>query len=240
MRNYLEAMLELSPVAYWRLDEPSGNLVSLVGGYEMTPSGTITRSSKGLLAEDHNPAMLFGGGSAVTATGAEWALGDGDFSVSLVCQFTDTTLRCPFAIRISGGTILLLVLTNRIVTGDLAAETWCWSDANTRVRTPGPVNNGRPLHVVVAYQHSNMALMFYVNGSLVDTRTQTGTRSASFSPVVGVGNNPGASQAFVGTIDEVAVFDRLLHGFEARELAAIFVRGPATRRLPSRRLISHR
>lgn len=240
MLNYLEAMLELAPVAYWRLDEPSGNLVSRVGGHEMTPSGTMTRSSKGLLAEDHNPAILFGGGSAVTTNSATWALGGEDFSVSLIVQFTSTTLGCPFAIRIANSTILLIFLTNRMVTGDLAAETWCWSDTATRVRTPGPVNTGRPLHVVVTYQQAGKILTFYVNGGLVDQRAQTGVRSVSFSPVLCVGNNPGASQAFAGTVDEVAVFDRLLHGFEARELGAICARGPATRRLPSRRLISHR
>lgn len=240
MLDYREAMLELTPVAYWRLDEPSGNFVSVVGGHEMTPSGTLTRNSKGLLAEDHNPAILFGGGSAVTTNSATWALGGDNFSVSLIVQFTGTTLTCPLAIRISDGTILVVFATNRMVTGDLAAETWCFSDAATRVRTPGPVNTGRPLHVVLTYQQAGKILTFYVNGAPVDQRVQTGVRSVSFNPVLCVGNNPGANQAFAGTIDEVAVFDRLLHGFEARELAAIFAKGSAKRRLPTRRMIAHR
>lgn len=240
MRNYLEAMLALAPVGYWRLDEPSGNLISQVGGYEMTPSGTLTRNSKGLLAEDLNPAILFGGGSAATTNSSVWALGSENFSVSLVIQFTATTMACPLSIRISGGTILINVMVNRTVTGDVGAETWCWSDAATRLRTPGPVNTGRPLHVVVTYLNPGKVLTLYLNGNPVDIRVQTGVRSASFNPVVSVGNNPGASQAFAGTIDEVAVFDRQLMGYEVRELGSICAKGSAQRRLFTRRIIAHR
>ena len=60
MATYPAQVLADGAIAYWRLDETSGNVISQVGGYSGTVSGGITRGVAGPLA-DGNPAMGFPG-----------------------------------------------------------------------------------------------------------------------------------------------------------------------------------
>lgn len=231
MNDYRSVMLSIAPFAYWRLDESSGNLIDLVGAREAAVSGTATRDSVGLLTGDPNNAIVFGGGNAAASANAAWALGTDNFSISLIVKYTTSSLMCPLSIRVSGSTpILCLILTARVASGDIAAETWAWSDVNTRCRSGRACNDGKPHHVVVTYNHLTYFLSLYVDGMLLDARAQTSARPTSFSPGVCIANNYGGSQPFSGTLDEVALWDRLVTGEEVVRLYDCYAKGAIPRR----------
>lgn len=231
MDDYRTIMMSLAPFAYWRLDESSGNLIDLVGAREAAVTGTATRTSAGLLTGDANTAIVFGGGNATASANSVWALGTESFSISFLVKYTGSSLMCPLSIRVSGSTpILCLILTTRVSSGDIAAETWAWSDVNTRCRSGRACNDGKPHHVVITYNHITYVLSLYVDGILLDARVQTNARPTSFSPGVCIANNFGGSQPFSGTIDEVALFTRLVAGDEVVRLHETYAKGILPRR----------
>lgn len=65
---YADKVIADGAVAYWRLDEASGNALSQVGNFPGTVTGGVTRGQPGALA-DGNTAMAFDGttGKIVTA-----------------------------------------------------------------------------------------------------------------------------------------------------------------------------
>lgn len=227
--TYDELMLSLGPVAYWRCDETSTNLFDEVDDEEAVLGGSYTRGADSLLEGDSNYALSLSGSSvARTGTGAKWRLGEEDFAVAMILKYTGTGFSTALSIRIYNGTpLLILVTTSRISTGDVSAETWAWSDANKRVRSSSAINDGNPHHVVVEYVHSTTMLNLYVDGELVDSREQgTGRTTTATAMSLGIGNNWGSNQAFIGVVDEVAAFDKVLGEDNVAALYTIFSEGP--------------
>jgi hypothetical protein len=234
MIDYATLMLSLAPEAYWRLDEGAGVApVDKVSGYSLIGTGG-TRNYPGLLAGDPNPSILCNGTVAYSDADAKWALGSGDFSFSTIILFTYTALASAFCIRVNSGSVLFVVTTSRFSAGDICCETWSWSDAGTRVRSQ-PLNNGLPHHVIVSYENASKLLRLYIDGILIDTRLQTGTRTSAFSPQLVIGNNLGAVQPYIGVQDEIALWKRVVTGEEAARLHTVASRGPMMRARPTLR-----
>lgn len=225
--TYDGLMLSLEPVAYWRCDETSTNFFDEVDSAEASLSGTYSRGADSLLAGDSNYAVTMSNAAARTGTGAKWRLGEGDFAVSMILKYTTTAFNTAFSIRVYNSTpLLLLITTSRISSGDVSAETWAWSDASKRVRSSA-INDGNPHHVVVEYVHSTTMLNLYVDGELIDSRAQGSGRTTTATTMgLGIGNNWGANQPFVGVLDEVAVFNQALGGENVAALYTIFSEGP--------------
>jgi hypothetical protein len=224
--SYASEVIGLAPVAYWKMNETSGtNLVDVVGSYAAALEGTYTLGVTGLLTADADLACTFASSSAArTGYDSRWVLGTGDFSVSTIIKFTNSAFSCFLAIR-SGvwppsSNILVILTTSRIITGDISAETWCWDTVSTRVRSPIAMNDGNAHHVVVTYQNAGQELRLYVDGWLVDTRVQSGTRSTGVVPRVSIGNNDGSDQPFIGTVDETCLFNYELSDKQVANLAS--------------------
>lgn len=226
---YSDLILGLSPVGYWRKNEvaPATNLVDLVGGYLAALGGSYTLGVSGLLAADVDKACQWSGGAAYAASHNRWLLGTGDFSVTLVAKYVSSSFSCVLTVRGNPTPILFLVTTSRFSAGDIGAETWGWTDATTRVRSPSPMNDGVPHHYAITYRHSNRELRLYIDGECVDTRVQLTGRPTTGNPVISFANNYGANQPFVGVEDEVAFFGYELTGAQISYLATVALLGPA-------------
>lgn len=104
MSAYSDKILADGAVAYWRLDEASGNALSQVGNYPGTVTGGVTRSQPGALA-DGNTAMLFNpagpaGGQISIPVGSYSAIGTGPATI----EWWINTSTIPAAIKIIVGT----------------------------------------------------------------------------------------------------------------------------------------
>lgn len=227
--NFAAYMASLAPVAWWRMDDPVGStqLSDSIANEKLVLSGTYTLESPGLVAGDNDKAVAFNGssGMANSAASAKWALGTGDFSVFLIAKWTGTSLTCISTIRDSGPTnILALFTANRNAVGDVGCEGWNWN--SQKITVPGPFNDGTRHVLAQTYKASTNELRFYVDGVLKGTQVQAGSNSRPTASTMTVrAANNFASQYMPGTMDEIALFSRLLSDAEMAGLASRALNG---------------
>ncbi|MCW1925897.1 Ig-like domain-containing protein [Luteolibacter arcticus] len=114
------------------------------------------------------------------------------------------------------------------VTGSAAGSggiQWGWLDANGRLclsadgsllaQSPQAVNDGNWHFVVMTRNSSTGAGQLYLDGSLVDSRTgPTGARTLAFQSLGRIENTSGNAGCFVGRLDKLTVFNRVITGAE--------------------------
>jgi hypothetical protein len=229
--DYRTLMMSLGPAFYWRLGESSGGaIVDEVIGQSVTLYGTPpTYNAPSMLTGDSNGSMTFASSYAITPNHSKYCLGGGDFSFSIIAKTTTSSFSCAFVIRVDNDTVMLLMSTSRAVAGDFSLETWSWADTTTRPGTI-PMNDGKPHHIVGTYDNNTRLLSLYADGKLAAAKTQNVGRPVStWAPQLSIGNNIGAAQYFPGSLDEFALFSRLLTGEEAYRLYSVFANGPLAR-----------
>ncbi len=210
MSAYSDEVLLDSPVAYWRLDEASGNVSSLVGSFTST-SNLATMNAVGRIGTcaefdgttdyinfAHNASLSFGSSGAFTASA--FIKPDLTHSGIIVGKGANHEWKM-YTTTGGGGTTMLLtceireVSNNRIYQGsvDLAPLVGSW------------------IHVAVTYSGANTRARMYVNGVLDVERTA----AASFNTntrAVRIGATDAGTVFFNGKIDEVALFNTELTG----------------------------
>lgn len=221
------------PLGYWRLNETTGDFIDTVGSYHAVLTGTPTRGDTGLLTGDSDKALTWTGTTQYAQTAADnrWQLGNGDFTVMCMVKFTSNTFSTLMAIRIGTGLtdMVCLLTTSRIAAGDISAETWDWQTVASRVRTATAKNDGLPHHVAVTFRASTAELRLYVDGALVDTRVQAGTRPTGTGNTykVTIGNNTTFNQGnSTATQDELALYGVELSAGTIATLASAALNGP--------------
>ncbi|RYD65323.1 MAG: hypothetical protein EOP83_07605, partial [Verrucomicrobiaceae bacterium] len=114
------------------------------------------------------------------------------------------------------------------VTGSAAGSggiQWGWLDASGRLclsadasliaRSPQAVNDGKWHFVVMTRNSATGAGQLYLDGTLVDSRSgPPGTRSQAFQSLGRIENSSGDAGCFVGRLDKLTVFNRVISGAE--------------------------
>ena len=203
--------LTRSLVAYWKLDEASGNAVDEVSGHTLTNTGTLTYASGKL----NNGANFDGTAKylSMATPAALKTLGNG-FSVSFWCKPTATTV------------------TGRIISGlngNSGAYIYMGGSGNTPTSIGFTVNNlstgyiaGGQIfsaavwsHVVCVYDPSQIGvamLRVYLNGALANQINSANAAPQSFATGttnLNLGSNAGATN-LNGILDEVGIWSRAL------------------------------
>jgi hypothetical protein len=199
--SYVEAVITNRPLAYWRLDDPSGTTAfDYVGGNDATYAN-VTLNQPGALATDGDPAAGFNGTSAYAGTG-----------VSLVNNLAAFTLEGWYKL-VAGGTRMGFWGQNNAIEFGL-------SDAKTiQIYTAG----GGMLNVTntwgtnswhhLAAVGNGANLLLYVDGSLAGSGgSATANYGSSTYPfnIGGGGVFDATTNWFNGCLDEVAVYSRAL------------------------------
>lgn len=223
--GYAQTVLSDSPLAYYRLGEPSGYGITTAydwGGnaYNGTITGGVTLGETGALYNDSNTAMLFDGStgyiSLPTATNGN-GLGalsvEGWFNLSTASLGSFTGLIESGAEASNTGFLLFWSGTSTLIFSVGNGTT----HARASLATTATANTW--LHVVGTYDGANVRL--YVNGALVAGPTSlTGSISASAAPVIA--GSTGHTTLFPGTIDEVAIYASAL---SATRISAHYLSG---------------
>lgn len=204
--TYATAVLDDAPIAYFRLDD-----VGVVEG-----GSIFDEVSKTHLGVVHG-TPVFGvgsavaGGGAVSFDGAAWIeLGD-RYGFDGVVPFTIEAFVKP------SGTSFGHVFTKQQRTnpkqgyaittdGTAVMERFVGDDG---LKTPrGTLSTNAFWHVLCTFDGSQMAL--HVNGQLVGTEADSRALPAHTAPaIIGAASTTGGS-AFAGTIDELAIYDKVL------------------------------
>lgn len=203
--GYYQAMMNLLPVAYWRLGEPSGTTAAAEIGGTGTYVGTPTLGVTGPLAVDTNTAVTFNGTSQRVTVASAPSIVD-TFSLSLWVKRSATQSAIQHLLSFAtNGPALYFDAANKLVlskvgTGDIWVSTAAITDTNW--------------HWVVATK-TGATVVVYVDGVAV-AGTTTNQTCASVATLAMAATDAGASW-FPGSLDEPAVFSRVL---TATEVAA--------------------
>ena len=189
---YADKVLADGAVAYWRLDEASGNALSQVGNFPGTVSGGVTRSQPGALS-DGNTAMAFDGVTGKIVTGANVTLP----VVATVEAWIKTTDADPQP-AISFGALFGVLPT----IGTQAGVLWVAYDSANAFSNRS-VTDGQWHHVV--YVLSSTTCSFYVDGVFDVARAQV--RAAATTDIMTIGAGVAPTVPWNGLLDEVAIYN---------------------------------
>lgn len=217
--TYAESVLNLDPVAYWRLGESSGTTaVDASGnGHTGTYVNTPTLGVAGALSADADTAVAFTRASSQRVTTAapvitatdDWTL------AAWVNPTASATTRC---ILYNGGSLngygLFLTSAHRL---------WGFAEGGgagslTNSTTGAVLTPGEWAFAVLVRRSGTSYL--YLNGELY----LTGTTTAPLTPtsMTSAGSENGTAHFMDGSIDEPAIFDRAL---AENEIARLHERG---------------
>ena len=205
-----------SPSAYWRLGETSGATVQDSAGSHNGTATAVAYGRPGAIANDNDTALGFDGASSLVEVPYSPELNTSAFSLECWAKPGLEEAGTIMASYDSAGGFDLNAF--------YVTSTW-----NVSMEGPSPtfLNSRRILanqwnHLVVTYNGSNACL--YVNGVLTATRAGA-TYSPNISAPITFGmptSTPNPNAAFMGDLDEVAVYD---HALSADRVAVHYVVG---------------
>jgi hypothetical protein len=205
--SYASVIMRDGPIRYFRLGETSGTTAadSSSSAQNGTLNGTVTLNQTGLITGDPNAAMLFDGSTGfVSCPSTGLPTGAASFSLEAWAK-----MPTPLQTSQSFG---IIVAYGGSTTNSEPELYFQKSDSTLRGDAGGtqPAGvtavAGTTYHLVLTYDGS--ILRFYSNGTQAGTATVTVNVSLSFAKI-------GAEQAttshfFQGTIDEVAIYNKVL------------------------------
>jgi pentaxin family protein len=210
--GYVGAVAADRPVADWRLGEPSGTVAADASGNGHTAAyvGAVALGRAGAAVTSPDSAVGLDGNSAAVVAGSFGAFPSDAVSVELWLRTSDTTKEAgtfSYAVPGSDNEFQLRDYRNfTIIRG------------GSRVTTGVAANDGAWHQIVVTWRSSDGQTQLYKDGQLA----YSGTLAAG-SPIVGsggavvlgqdqdtVGGGFQPAQAFLGDLDEVSLYDRVL------------------------------
>jgi len=190
--SYASEVLADTPLGYWRLGETAGaTTAGDSSGASRNGSCTgVTFGAAGLLIGDANTAASFAGAGQINlGNPVVWQSNDLTLEAWIKTSTVDSGYRTVIAGDSRPG---LYVRSAKLITHDRGTD-----------RIGPTVADGVVHHVVLAGSNTDNQALIYVDGQLVLTTT---VKALNFGQPLGIGNNPGTSTPFIGTIDEVAVY----------------------------------
>ena len=233
--NYAEAVLGDGPLAYWRLDEPSGTDAADSAGHTSGPfDGTYTSSptlnQQGVMQDGSGNASADFSSTAYVA-GSDWTvldfLGTASFSVECWIEYQTgafgaiVTKGRGYSVSDHDGWSMNIDGSNSV--------TFIRFDRTVESVVSGSVTPATNHHVVGTFDGTTLRL--YVDGTGVDSDTTVVTiNDHNVALRIARGDDDGspsgtANDNYDGTADEVAIYDRVLTGREIAEHYAIGKQG---------------
>jgi len=204
--TFEDTINNLTPIAYWRLNDTGGTAVDETATYNGTYQGGVSLSQPGLLARDSNNAVSLDGIDDYIDLGSFGSALSGNVSYSILFSTTDT----------GGGNLLFTAhetgYANRIRTGLGSNGEMLYAEGGTVYYFGSGYNDGN-IHHAVYTMASDGTVEIYVDGSLLTTHSDGYADWAliQYSSIGQEYDGGGViSDLFEGTIDEVAFFNSIL------------------------------
>lgn len=212
--------LDTNILAYWKLDESSGNPADATGnGYTLTNNGSVPFSSSyGLI---NNGASFNGSSQNLYSTDA--GLAQTSFSISLWANFQATSSTYYLASRLAGGS----TGNNKQFYIIWSGGTWTvgfWNGSYYQLTYSNTPTTGTWHHYVLTFDASTYAFIFYIDGVAVASGTSTflpadgGTQAFTVGSGVSTASPAAFGSWFNGYIDEVGYWSRALSSTEVSTL----------------------
>ena len=200
--TYSGVILADSPIAYWRMDEASGNLTDLVASRVLTAVGTPSYAQTGAILPDTDTAILFDGGTdKFTNTTLSPPLAANNRTVEAWCRATNTATKQGCAGWGDSG-----VVADEYDMGFNTSKVYLQGDSRDTTGVTA-LSNDTWYHLAGTYDGTNVRL--YVNGVLDVTTAQALDTTNTDGVHVGAFTS-GYSAYLTGQVDEVAIYSTVL------------------------------
>ena len=204
--DYRNAVLADSPRGYWRLGEAAGNVVTDATGAHDATAGPVIHGVAGAIRNDTDTGFGFDGATSFIEIPYSADLNSSNFTLEFWAKANDTTGRQVLrSLRMTGeGTTggYWLNACRGTETWDLSMLGNPWKLSSRRV-----VSN-EWTHLVASFDGSNACL--YVDGVLTSSRVNTHYVPNASDPTRFGTPWGGATAAFWGALDEIALYDHAL------------------------------
>lgn len=228
--NYEATVLMDSPISYWRLGEPSGtDAFDLVGSAEATYNGSPTLATTGLVAGGDTAVLLHRASSDYAyAAGVMPSGAVAGVTVEAWVKFASLTAGTVHTIVRWWHTTPLVAdrarLYYHVNLGHLKLNFYDGTTTQTVNSPSWTPTVGVAYHVVASLNAAGETTSFYVNGSLLGGAAVDHSGYGLYEPAAGSGYctmGYGGGDAFDGTLDEVAIYNKALTADQvARHYAA--------------------
>jgi len=225
--DYVQVVLTLEPVGYWRLGEATGTVArDVTKNTDGTYTNTPTLEVAGALALDLDTAVTFVAASSEYVTMGDVLDFDYNEAFSLSCWFKTST----------SSTQMSLVSKNTHLSPWNGYELYQHGTSNKlyfvlvnsapanyiEVHTDNTYNDGEWHHTIMAYDGSTNAsgVTIYVDGVVVATTVGADTLGATTVTAFpfNIASRNNGQYSFNGSLDEVAVFDKELTSVNVADL----------------------
>lgn len=201
--TYQNGINGLNPLAYLRLGESSGSIaVDETGNYNGTYNGSPTKGQTGLLVNNNDTAVTFNGGTDSVSFGAQ-LLGN-EYSIAMLFNNPtinqDEALIAQYSSGVAGRMALYMLNTTTL----------------QFLQNPSSINftiSPNTTYHLVATRASNGDMELFIDGVSVGTANSS-EATPSLNTLIGewsFGN-------YSGTIDEVAIFNKVLTSTEIADM----------------------
>lgn len=209
---YADVIIADTPVAYWRLGEPSGSPLDSSGnGHTLTANGSPTYGVTGALNGDPNTAMTFNGTTQyLQVLHASWM----DFGDVFTFE---TWAKRPAAVNLFE---YLVRLYDPGPSLELRAGVPYLRTSSTLLRH-GTDITGSDWHHVVVTKDADDAFV-YIDGADVTVFDDDDTAEDGTYALVIAADVDGQAEPFAGSLDEVAVYD---YALSAEQVLAHYTAG---------------
>ncbi|HEX8204576.1 MAG TPA: LamG-like jellyroll fold domain-containing protein, partial [Solirubrobacteraceae bacterium] len=207
---YRTAIVGDGPVGYWRLGETSGTTAFDQMAVNPATYSGVALGAGSLLNSDLDRAATFGGSAfARTAASSSLELG-GALSLEAWIKPTSIPTAGSFASVLTKPEAYSIQFN-----GPRLEFTIIQNGTRRRLQAPaGAIVAGQTYHVLATYDGTQQRL--YLNGQLVASIALTGAASPGWGGLH-IGSWDGTMEFFRGTIDEVAVYNKMLTGLQAKQ-----------------------
>ena len=219
--GYRNTVLELNPIAYWRLGESSGtSAVDEVGAYQGTYIGSPTLAQQGLLVDDLDTAVTFDGSTNYfkeTSLGTNPPGNTG--TVSYLCKLNQVG---DIGVLIFGNesdndTLLYFYMYEGTIAYTFRNNTGTSGTNYFNIIADGDINVGET-HLVTFVQDDTDFVHLYLDGIKLETYSSSGTPNNKWWNdlttnylAIGVGLRNSGNNYYSATVDEVAIFNYSLN-----------------------------
>jgi microcystin-dependent protein len=202
--SYVATIMADGPVAYWRLDEPSGTTaLDQMGEHPLTYAATgVTLDQAGAIS-DGDPAVTFDGANGNAGTASSIALPGPDFTIEGWTYLTNATV-ANYCFMSAGTSQVAAMLRIMVQPSTVRPGIAVSGQAEVWANMPTPSNVNTWIHLALVKQGATATM--YRNG--VSVGTLTGLNNA-ICYVDEIGKQA-TLYAFQGSIDEVAVYTHAL------------------------------
>ncbi|HLX69458.1 MAG TPA: LamG-like jellyroll fold domain-containing protein, partial [Verrucomicrobiae bacterium] len=226
--TYEATIVNDTPEAWWRLDEPVGSTVMMdaMGRHDGTYVGTgVTLGAPGVVSHGAaDTAVSFDGSESFGDVPYSAALNNSDFSLEAWALLTDDTVARSIVSTYDTSAhkgIFFKANPDGTYESDVGEnDQYIWYFAPM-----GNISNGRWAHFVSTFDSTSGQNINYLNGKLISGPFGDFVRNGKFDFLIGaVGTNFQGIARWKGTIDEVAVYKYALTAtqIQAHYVAALY------------------